>query len=787
MKPDHQVSIDFLKDLNPDGPWNLVAITPDHVKTDEQQFALSGATFHTEDEKGMELWLKAHPKDNIYYTLNPILRDIKSKPSRRDIKSMAWLHVDLDPRPREDVAAEQKRILAQCEAMEPKPTKIIFSGGGYQALWRLDDPFEINGQESKFEEAKLYNLQLEIQFEADHCHNVDRILRLPGTINWPNARKREKGREPALAAVVVSNDVSYPLASFAKAAQHQSAPSISASKHTVSIETNVPRMDDINGLDVSALCRTVISQGKDPDDPGRWESRSEPLFWVVCEMVRSGIDDQTIYSIITDPDWLISGHVLDQTRPEDYAIRQIERAKDEDIDPLLTQLNDQFACVMNAGKTVIMVEKKLPNGDTDISYSTFSDFHNFYGNKRVEYETPDGKTASKPVGMWWTSHEHRRSYDGLVFSPGKEVPGHYNLWTGFRFEALPGDCSLYLKHTLVNICSSNKDHYDYLVGWMAQLVQKPHLPAQTAIVLRGKPGTGKGRFVETLGDLFGQHFLAIRDAKHMIGRFTQHLERTVLLFADEAFVGVTGSGSESILKGLITERDLLIEGKGTTARVQSNCLHLILAGNDDYVVPVGSFDRRFFVLDVGEGSMQDRTYFEDMDRQMQAGGYAALLHHLMTYDISTYDVTKVPSTRAHMEQKMRTLKPIDEWWYAKLQDGCLIGGEWPEKVWAMELQTDLVEYLKQFNSRGDTNSSKLGKFLCKVMQAPGTPGSRFRKQSGCDQSVMQPNGEMRRGRHYFYEVPALADAREFWITSYGATKWEDAAEVVDLPQHEENF
>ena len=54
----------------------------------------------------------------------------------------------------------------------------------------------IDGKEAQYEDAKLYNVQLELLFGGDNCHNVDRILRLPGTINIPDAKKLKKGRKP---------------------------------------------------------------------------------------------------------------------------------------------------------------------------------------------------------------------------------------------------------------------------------------------------------------------------------------------------------------------------------------------------------------------------------------------------------------------------------------------------------------------------------------------------------------------------------------------------------------
>jgi len=52
------------------------------------------------------------------------------------------------------------------------------------------------------EEAEAYNRQLELVLEGDHCHNIDRIMRLPGTWNIPNAKKRAAGRVERMARIV---------------------------------------------------------------------------------------------------------------------------------------------------------------------------------------------------------------------------------------------------------------------------------------------------------------------------------------------------------------------------------------------------------------------------------------------------------------------------------------------------------------------------------------------------------------------------------------------------------
>lgn len=131
---------------------------------------------------------------------------MQKKAAKKNIKEVAWLHVDIDPANGKSLLEERSRIEAllttDLPAGVPKPTAVIDSGGGYWGFWRLAQPIEINGDLPKAKEAALYNKKLEEIFGADHCHSIDHLTRLPGTVNWPDQKKRDKGREPALSCVI---------------------------------------------------------------------------------------------------------------------------------------------------------------------------------------------------------------------------------------------------------------------------------------------------------------------------------------------------------------------------------------------------------------------------------------------------------------------------------------------------------------------------------------------------------------------------------------------------------
>jgi len=330
-EPNTNAAIEFLKQVYPDGPWLLTAIRPDPK-------AIETKTFYPEDMPVLLAWLnKCNGGWNVYWSVNPPLRALSKKAEREDIKEVAYLHVDLDPRAGEDIEQERDRCLGLLTNRLPKgvppATAVIFSGGGYQGFWKLAAPIPVNGDLALAEEAKRYNQQLERLFGGDKCHNIDRIMRLPGTINVPDKRKRQKGRTPTL-ATLVSFDVgkAHPLSMFtpAPAVQMPEADLFSGDE-TVKIGTEVERLDDINELDkweVPNRVKVICVQGKNPDEPKPDDnSRSMWVYDCVCQLVRCGVPDPIILGILTNPDYAISESILEKRGgAARYAVRQIERA-----------------------------------------------------------------------------------------------------------------------------------------------------------------------------------------------------------------------------------------------------------------------------------------------------------------------------------------------------------------------------------------------------------------------------------------------------------------------------
>jgi hypothetical protein len=725
----------------------------------EQPQGLRAAQFAPSQEADLLQWLAREAETrNLYFSPNPLLRLPESGKARKaDVKAVAWLHVDVDPRAGEDQAAERARIRRLFDEDRPEgvppPTVVIFSGGGYQALWKLREPVPIEGDVARAEEVERHTRALEFAFGADRCHNVERILRLPGTLNRPDFKKRAKGRSEARAELVLFKaERVYDLAQFTRAPELQRSPSgIQAAK----LGGGERRTSDQLPARLNDSVKAAIAHGHDPQEPGRFPSRSEWLIWVCCELIRAGCNDQLILDVITDPSFAISASVLDKkSRAEPYALRQIARAHDfVDKDPV-AEINREYLSALEGRRVQFFREE--PDGTlAPMNKEAF-----MYELAPRRALVPNGRGENievEAVRLWLKSPRRRYFPRGFVLDPTHGHPeGYYNLWKGFGVEPAPGDWSRMRAHVEEVLAAGDARHAEYILRWAAWSVQNPATPPKVALVFRGDEGVGKGVFCNALRQAFGAHGWRLQSMAQVAGRFNAHLRHCCLLFADEAMLPT--EEHVGTLKGMITEDDLPIEGKGVDIIQAENHLHVVMSSNNDWVVPAGIGARRFAVFDVPKTRKGDREYFEALVHELKEGGLAAMLHDLLAMDLGRWHPeANRPDTAALMRQKVMSLPPLEREWFACLETGALPMGKSLGGGAVLLPTRPFVAYVADRTRREDVTPNKL----------QGLLGEKL----GLARRIeVRPKG---------WEVPPLPEARRRWSERMFPWEW-DAADSWDV-------
>ena len=309
--PDSTQAVAFLTRLHPDIPIQIVAMAPDGRP--------SATTFEPDQLDEMRAHIeKKQGTHNIYFSVNQLRTSAAGKKAKKgDVVSSHCLHVDID-----DVSA-LGRIL---NARTP-PTAVIFSGGGYQAFYRLA------ADVTDLARIERCNAALAMELGGDNCSNIDRIMRVPGTVNVPNRKKREAGRTPTVAYVVEeATDWTrkYAIDAFAESAVGHSDKAAAP----VPVPSEIPPVTfEALPPELSAETRALIEHGDSPDHPmgtteAQYRSRSEVVFRVACDLARANVEETVIAGVLMNPAFGISTSVLTNRSPTRYAVRQARRARE---------------------------------------------------------------------------------------------------------------------------------------------------------------------------------------------------------------------------------------------------------------------------------------------------------------------------------------------------------------------------------------------------------------------------------------------------------------------------
>jgi hypothetical protein len=134
---------------------------------------------------------------NVYYTLNEPCAGLARKLRKEDIDSLRGVPADVDAKSGRSLEGAEEAIARVPLA----PSLIIFTGGGYQPLWLFDAA--LPATPDNIERVEAIGTAIAHVTEGDPVQNVDRILRVPFTLNFPNAKKRAAGRVICPSGIVI--------------------------------------------------------------------------------------------------------------------------------------------------------------------------------------------------------------------------------------------------------------------------------------------------------------------------------------------------------------------------------------------------------------------------------------------------------------------------------------------------------------------------------------------------------------------------------------------------------
>jgi hypothetical protein len=272
------------------------------------------------------------------------------------------------------------------------------------------------------------------------------------------------------------------------------------------------------------------------------------------------------------------------------------------------------------------------------------------GSKKVEfYSTDSFKNLHCNLNGFiqiWLRDPFMKTYEYMDFLPPPRYcpPTTLNL-----FEGLAGD-NIQIDETFVEekvkifikqfwlLCGKNDKGLEYVLNYLAHIIQKTGELPRTSIVFKSKQGVGKNVAFEMFAKkLLGERYLLVSSKMDdVLGRFPL-INQKLLVILDETNGKDAFSNSDQI-KSYITSETLTYEKKGVDGIQILNTGRILFFTNNDNSVKIESSDRRFSVFESSDDHRNDTKYFNALAKAYEED-WMFLFHFLKTRDISNFNAT----------------------------------------------------------------------------------------------------------------------------------------------------
>ena len=248
----------------------------------------------------------------------------------------------------------------------------------------------------------------------------------------------------------------------------------------------------------------------------------------------------------------------------------------------------------------------------------------------------------------WLSDPKRKDVNGYGLYPiGTKLK--LNMWHGFKVMPVTATISYTDIEPFVDyiklITNNDPQGFDYVMDWMADLVQDPirSEDIRTALILESEEkGTGKSTLIALLSSFFyPTNTKAVSKLGDVVGQFNSKLVPLVLLGVEEVANNTTYDvgAIKNIFKDMISNPWMEAEAKNIDAVAAPNRLHLIITSNQPFFY-MDSNDRRYTTFKVPATRRGDKEYFGNLHSWWEEGGRDLVFTFLLKRKYETSTITE---------------------------------------------------------------------------------------------------------------------------------------------------
>jgi len=307
-------------------------------------------------------------------------------------------------------------------------------------------------------------------------------------------------------------------------------------------------------------------------------------------------------------------------------------------------------------------------------------FYNIDGERKYQlYGKDKFRELTKPIKYFngekkeffptWLQDKNRNSYKEIQFIPTNNKKEEiFNSFTGFNFEDINDFedsklIKLFKEHISI-LTNHEEKSIDYLIKFIAHLIQKPEERPETIILLKSNQGYGKDTLINIIVSLLGEkYFLRTAEIDDIFGSYNVGLRDKLFLQLNE-LEGKDGFSHKEKIKNLATEEKTIIREKYVSQYNQKNYLRIFICSNNFNPVEIPFDDRRMTVFQATR-KKPSQKYFNELNKYLKdKDELQKLFNYLNNINISNFSPSNDrPITKAYENMKDSNQNPIYKYLY----------------------------------------------------------------------------------------------------------------------------
>lgn len=340
------------------------------------------------------------------------------------------------------------------------------------------------------------------------------------------------------------------------------------------------------------------------------------------------------------------------------------------------------AYIFNAGDPIILSKALVGNDEISWTDTKYTRWKAGAGDLLVKrFNDKSQEWEMKKLASIITPYLFELQFDVAGFIPFANVEQRrkidtriFNRFVGFDGSAIRDDniatelekeeiLSIFLKHTKL-LCGDEVELvYDFLLDWMAHLLQFPQKKEEGGICLlfRSIQGTGKN----ILWDFFGnyvigkRYFTTFNKIEQITGNFNNMMADKMLHVLDEVQNYGGAFAKNDYLKSLIASINLIKESKGVDAIETKNYARAVMLTNNEWPAKVEISDRRYCCLEPSAKEKYNEKYWDDFLRIMMTRKAGKVIFDFLINRKITWNPKRIPMTKFRKELMERSMPNID--------------------------------------------------------------------------------------------------------------------------------